>query len=210
MCGSPRFLGIPLRACPALRPRRGRRGLVPGHDDVAFHHTTRCRPSRETLYRGSITRPTRSLSTLRSMGRPMTTQDSVPAADPLCRVGLSTHRVPMKGFRPLGLPPFPGFAWRKPCQGAESTRCRLITISTAFLRRPGRMWRTKLGDDWTYPASSGLDYLDSSPIVVNDTRVYVGSRDGRLYSVRTSSGCFGSASDGSVAWSTLLTEPPPV
>src|SRR5205814_664296 len=37
--------------------------------------------------------------THRRVGRPTTTQDSLPAAGQLCRVGLVTHRVPTKGFR---------------------------------------------------------------------------------------------------------------
>jgi len=65
-------------------------------------------------FRGSITRPACSLSTLRSLGRPSTTQDSVPAAGQLCRGRLATPWVPTQGFRfPLWyLPPCPSFAWR--------------------------------------------------------------------------------------------------
>ena len=50
-------------------------------------------------FRGSITRPVCSLSTLRSLGRPTTTQDSVPAVGQLCRGRLATPWVPMQGFR---------------------------------------------------------------------------------------------------------------
>ena len=65
-------------------------------------------------FRGSITRPACSLSTLRSLGRPTTTQDSVPAAGQLCRGRLATPWVPLQGFRlPMSyLPPCPSFAWR--------------------------------------------------------------------------------------------------
>lgn len=65
-------------------------------------------------FRGSITRPACSLSTLRSLGRPTTTQDSVPAASQLCRGRLATPWVPLQGFRlPMSyLPPRPSFAWR--------------------------------------------------------------------------------------------------
>jgi hypothetical protein len=65
-------------------------------------------------FRGSITRPACSLSTLRSLGRPSTTQDSVPAAGQLCRRRLATPWVPLQGFRfPISyLPPRPSFAWR--------------------------------------------------------------------------------------------------
>jgi hypothetical protein len=51
------------------------------------------------------------LSTLRPVGCPHRTQDSLPVADQgYYRVGLVTHRVPSKGFRSAivtSLPPFP-------------------------------------------------------------------------------------------------------
>ena len=50
-------------------------------------------------FRGSITRPLTSLSTLRKMGRPTTTQDSLLAAGPALPGGIRTRRVSAKGFR---------------------------------------------------------------------------------------------------------------
>jgi hypothetical protein len=56
-----------------------------------------------------------------------------------CRVGLVTHRVPMKGFRDQPLPPFLSFSWRndtlltapRPCELRDNWRiCRA--------RRPAR------------------------------------------------------------------------
>ena len=62
--------------------RSGRRCCLPLRE--------RRRPaSLSLLFRGSITRPARSLSTLRSAGHPVTTQDSLPAGCPPCRAGLS-------------------------------------------------------------------------------------------------------------------------
>jgi hypothetical protein len=61
----------------------------------------RRRLPRLALFRGSITRPMHSLSTLRSAGHPSTTQDSLPAVGQLCRAGLATCRVPVKGFMRL-------------------------------------------------------------------------------------------------------------
>src|SRR4030042_7214917 len=52
----------------------------------------------QRFFRGSITRPTDPLCTLRSLGYPRTTQHSVPAASTLCRVGLFTYRVPQRSF----------------------------------------------------------------------------------------------------------------
>src|SRR5271165_4284415 len=48
---------------------------------------------------GSITRPLTSLSTLRRMGRPTTTQDSLLAAGPALPGGIRTRGVSAKGFR---------------------------------------------------------------------------------------------------------------
>ena len=50
-------------------------------------------------FRGSITRPTRSLCTLRRAGYPTTTQHSVPAVGTLSRAGMNTRWVPMRSFR---------------------------------------------------------------------------------------------------------------
>ena len=95
--GPPTFLGNPLCLCPALRPRRDQRTRPFG---------TSARPPlipRRGLlhwnFRGSITRLRHSLSTLRRMGRPTTTQDSLPAAGQALPDGLPTRRVPTKGFR---------------------------------------------------------------------------------------------------------------
>jgi hypothetical protein len=53
-------------------------------------------------FRGSIARPAHSLSTLRRMGHPIATQDSLPAAGQLCRAG----------FNPLGsITRFPVAFW---------------------------------------------------------------------------------------------------
>ena len=71
----------------------------------------RRRLPRFPTFRGSITRPAHSLSTLRRVGYPTATQDSLPAAGQPYRAGLVTRWVPTKGFR-SSHPPFPGFAWR--------------------------------------------------------------------------------------------------
>ena len=71
----PGLYGTPTR--PPLRPRRGR-----------LH----------CYFRGSITRLQHSLSTLRRMGRPTTTQDSLPAAGQALPDGIRTRKVPSKGF----------------------------------------------------------------------------------------------------------------
>jgi hypothetical protein len=58
-----------------------------------------------------------SLSTHRRTGYPATTQDSLPVAGQALPDGLSTHKIPMKGFKIVSLhlyPPLPSFAWHKP------------------------------------------------------------------------------------------------
>jgi len=78
MAGPPRFLGD-LRAHALLSdpdgtdtPSRYGVSMLPS---AILEHVG----SRHSLFRGSITRPAHSLSTLRSQGLPWTTQDSLPA-----------------------------------------------------------------------------------------------------------------------------------
>lgn len=87
------------QACPALRPRRDLRTRPVWCVGAAFRWLNGV-GSRDHKFRGSITRPTRSLCTLRSTGHPVPRNTRFrPLAKP-CRVGMATHRVPMKGFRP--------------------------------------------------------------------------------------------------------------
>ena len=62
-----------------------------------------------TVFRRSMAWLPDSLSTLRSAGYPRPTQDSLPAVGQTLLDGLSTRRVPTKGFRVLTTshPPFP-------------------------------------------------------------------------------------------------------
>lgn len=77
--GSPRFLGTPRVLLPRSPTPAGPRGS--GHSDPSAR-PPQCKQRRlpAILYRGSITRLRDSLSTLRGMGRPTATQDSLPAA----------------------------------------------------------------------------------------------------------------------------------
>ncbi len=68
--------------------------------------------TRSRIFRGSITRPLTWLSTLRRMGCPITTQDSLLAAGPALPGGIRTRRV--SGFQRKvsefeSLPPFQSF-----------------------------------------------------------------------------------------------------
>lgn len=66
-----------------------------------------------------------------------------------------------------------------------------------------RIWRTSaLGDWWRYCDGDG-GWPEGSPKVVGDSCVYVGARDGKLYSIHTSAGGPGLL-DGQVKWSTQI------
>ena len=98
--GSPRFLGNPcaraLHFDPgAATPRLALQGVVlPSTQLTVSAGITNC------VFRGSITRPTRLLSTLRSAGHPTTTLDSLPAGCPPSPGGIFAHGVPIE-FRCL-------------------------------------------------------------------------------------------------------------
>ena len=99
--GSLRFLGNPGGHCPCSSTPVGS-GRLSGPRVSCL---TRPPPVSTTkapgvlYFRGSITRPLTSLSTLRRMGRPTTTQDSLLAAGPALPGGIRTRRVSAKGFR---------------------------------------------------------------------------------------------------------------
>ena len=99
--GSLRFLGNPGGHCPCSSTPVGS-GRLSGPRVSCL---TRPPPVSTTkapgvlYFRGSSTRPLTSLSTLRRMGRPTTTQDSLLAAGPALPGGIRTRRVSAKGFR---------------------------------------------------------------------------------------------------------------
>ena len=69
------------------------------------------------VFRSSIAWLSDSLSTLRRVRCLTTTQDSLPVAGQALPDGLSTHKIPVKGFKIVSLhvyPPLPSFAWHKP------------------------------------------------------------------------------------------------
>ena len=99
--GSLRFLGNPGGHCPRSSTPAGS-GRLSGPRVSCLTRpplTSRTRAPRVFHFRGSITRPLTSLSTLRRMGRPTTTQDSLLAAGPALPGGIHTRRVSAKGFR---------------------------------------------------------------------------------------------------------------
>ena len=86
--GPPRFLGHPLVYVPrSLTPANPRAWPCFGSGMLPSATSTASAIATEQVFRGSITRPAHSLSTLRSPGLPGTTQDSLPAGALLCRTG---------------------------------------------------------------------------------------------------------------------------
>jgi hypothetical protein len=69
------------------------------------------------VFRRSIALLSDSLSTLRRMGYPTTTQDSLPVAGQALLDGLSTRKLPMKGFKFVIYISFPflKLTWRNRC-----------------------------------------------------------------------------------------------
>jgi hypothetical protein len=107
--GSLRFLGNPGGHCPCSSTPAGS-GRLSGPRVSCLTRpplTSRTRAPSVFNFRGSITRPLTSLSTLRRVGRPTTTQDSLLAAGPALPGGIRTHRVSTKGFRVLVSSSFP-------------------------------------------------------------------------------------------------------
>ncbi len=115
---------------PGVRRGNDRISQVPGEPQVSVRHVqstlagllapdhygTAARPLvseqqrlPRKVFRRSIAWLSDSLSTLRSAGYPRPTQDSLPAVGQTLLDGLSTRRVPMKGFRVLATshPPLP-------------------------------------------------------------------------------------------------------
>ncbi len=78
--GLPGSWGTHARACPALRPRRDRKRQAIAACRCGLPPSERRRLPQTGYFRGSITRPTHSLSTLRRMDHSTATQDSLPAA----------------------------------------------------------------------------------------------------------------------------------
>jgi len=99
--GSLRFPGNPVGHCPCSSTPAGS-GRLSGPRVSCLTRpplTSRTKAPRVFSFRGSITRPLTWLSTLRRVGRPTTTQDSLLAAGPALPGGIRTRRASTKGFR---------------------------------------------------------------------------------------------------------------
>ena len=108
--GSPKFLGN--LDCPfAMFLDSGRTADPRPYGIAAWPRVeARSRLPRETDFRSWMAWLLDWLSTPRSAGYPVATQDSLPGAGQALLDGLSTRKVPLKGFRNAvltSLPPFP-------------------------------------------------------------------------------------------------------
>jgi hypothetical protein len=126
-----------------------------------------CRLPHDQYFRGSITRLSHSLSTLRRWGHPQTTQDSLPACWLcFCRMDLSsTGRVlEVSRCHWLIYPPRQAFAWRNerlPIPGQDQA----ATATAADLREPTVLL---------------CNNSDESQVEVSTLKVFEGRRRGFL------------------------------
>ena len=130
--GSLRFLGNPGGHCPCSSTPVGS-GRLSGPRVSCL---TRPPPVSTTkapgvlYFRGSITRPLTSLSTLRRMGRPTTTQDSLLAAGPALPGGIRTRRRGVPGTPYLT-------AWADSRKSRREQALRLMASRQARLKKLG-------------------------------------------------------------------------
>ena len=108
--GPPKFLGnlnCPFAHVPIRRRQDCLHQTV--HSAAAWPLVEQKQRLPRKVFRSSIAWLSDSLSTLRRTGYPATTQDSLPAAGQALPDGLSTRRIPMKGFKVVDyiLFPFP-------------------------------------------------------------------------------------------------------
>ena len=95
---SPRFLGSPSRACPALRPRRGRNHQVISVARCCLPKERHRRPSRSFVSRLDHTAYTLAVYASQQ-GSPRATQDSLPVGDQPSPGGVEYPRDSIEGFR---------------------------------------------------------------------------------------------------------------
>ena len=130
--GEPHVCNPPRSLTPVGPSRSGQTTRVGAASALAYGGR-----SQRLCFRGSITQQLHSLCTLRSAGRPTTTQHSVPGGGHLSRAAVVTLQGSIERFQFFIHPPLPGFAWRT-CRSL-SVRTRIIPITCASSSpSPGR------------------------------------------------------------------------
>jgi hypothetical protein len=108
LCGdveASQLLGDSLCACPAREtPARPATPRQVRCAEIAFRRYNAVGPRGLSCSRGSVTRPTHSLSTLRSTGRPGATQDSLPAGCLALSGRVQSPRDSSRSFRYSSFP----------------------------------------------------------------------------------------------------------
>ena len=121
--GPPRFLEDPLMNVPcSSTPAESSRSATAARR-CCLPLSRQCRLPRLLCFRGSITRPTHSLSTLRRMNYSIATQDSLPDGWPAFPGGTDFPLGPNERFQ-VNLPPSPGFAWRTGNDKCDGSTCK--------------------------------------------------------------------------------------
>ena len=111
--GLPGSWGTLVCTCPVLRPRRDRARQAIAALSARPPSTATTTAPAMSHFRGSITRPSHSLSTLRSAGHPAATQDSLPAAGQALPGGIGYPQGSLERFQSsLHLSSFPRLPWR--------------------------------------------------------------------------------------------------
>ena len=110
---------------------------------AAFRSLERVGSRDCVVFRGSITRPAHSLSTLRRQGCPVTAQDSLPAGGLLCRAGFEPAELLREVSAVTSLPPHPGLAWRT--QTHYKQELKSGEVREIKLHRPRRKHAARLG-----------------------------------------------------------------
>lgn len=122
--GSPKFLGN--HNCPfaMFHSDAGRTVYTRPYGATAWPLVIEGQRLPRKVFRRSIALLSDSLSTLRSADYSNTTQDSLPVAGQALLGGLSTRKVPVKGFKVVDYIsfPFPRLSWRKRCDRSSHER----------------------------------------------------------------------------------------
>jgi len=127
--GEPHVCNPPRSLTPVGPSRSGQTTRVGAASALAYGGR-----SQRLCFRGSITQQLHSLCTLRSAGRPTTTQHSVPGGGHLSRAAVETLQGSIERFQFFIHSPLPGLAWRT-CRSFSATT-RIIPISCAAPLEP--------------------------------------------------------------------------
>ena len=133
--GPPRFLDSPLLACPVLGPRRGRLTRPFSVRQCCLPNQRLRRPPL-LFFRGSFSRPTRSLCTLHAHGYPCTrnTRFRLRACFTGRVLPAGLLRLVSSDLYLILIPPYPGFSWHT--VEKQDTYCERVFRASSALPNP--------------------------------------------------------------------------